>query len=122
MAEPHPVVTPHETSAATSNGRSSSIRTQDDSLTTVRSENVPSAQIEPMSAPSRWNRNVPSWRHPMAAYWPVSQRFWCPVEQYRHVPQIGMNDVAMWSPTVPRETPAPTASTTPAPSCPPMIG
>jgi hypothetical protein len=44
------------------------------------------------------------------------------VEQYRHIPQAGMKEQTTWSPTLTRVTSGPTASITPAPSCPPTIG
>src|SRR6266496_3075090 len=90
VAEQKPVVTPQLTSAASSNGMSSSILTQDHSEMTARSENVPSTHMPPRSSSSSWKRKVPSVRQPMAAFLPASQRFWWPVEQYRQVPQTGM--------------------------------
>src|SRR5256886_4580805 len=90
VAEQKPVVTPQLTSAASSNGMSSSIFTQDHSEMTARSENVPSTHMPPRSSPLSWNLNVPSTRQPMAAFLPASHRFCRPVEQYRQVPQTGM--------------------------------
>src|SRR5436190_17496083 len=90
VAEQNPVVTPQLTSAASSNGMSSSIFTQDHSDSTARSENVPSTHMPPRSSSWSWNLNVPSTRQPMAAFLPASHRFWWPVEQYREVPQTGM--------------------------------
>src|SRR2546430_339676 len=91
VAEQNPVVTPQLTSAASSNGMSSSIFTQDHSEMTARSENVPSTHMPPRSSLLlSWKRNVPSTRQPIAAFLPASHRFWWPVEQYRQVPQTGM--------------------------------
>ena len=91
VAEQNPVVTPQLTSAASSNGMSSSIFTQDHSEMTARSENVPSTHMPPRSSwLLSWKRKVPSVRQPMAAFLPASHRFWRPVEQYRQVPQTGM--------------------------------
>ena len=84
------MVTPQLTSAASSNGMSSSILTQDHSDSTAYCENVPSTHMPPRSSLPSWNLNVPSVRQPMAAFFPASHRFWCPVEQYRQVPQTGM--------------------------------
>lgn len=79
---PQPVGTPQPVSAATSNGMSSSIRTQDAWETTARWENVPSMQNPPRSAPhSSWNRNVPSDSIPVAIWAPWSHRFCRPDEQ-----------------------------------------
>src|SRR6266699_835103 len=91
VAEQKPVVTPQLTSAASSNGMSSSIFTQDHSDSTAYWENEPTTHMPPRSSLlSSWNRNVPSVRQPMAAFLPASQRFCFPVEQYRQVPQTGM--------------------------------
>ena len=79
--EPHPVVTPHATSAATSNGRSSSIGTHEFSEITIHCENVPSTHIPPTSSPFSWKRNVPSRNIPVPALRPSLHMFWCPVEQ-----------------------------------------
>src|SRR5271165_3063 len=122
-AVPHPVGTPQPTSAATSNGMSASMGTQEFCEITARCENVPSMQNPPKSSPSSsWNRNVPSASIPVIIWAPQSHRFWRPVEQYRHVPQAGMNEQTTWSPTLTLLTPGPTASMTPAPSCPPTMG
>ena len=90
MDEQNPVVTPQLTSAASSNGMSSSILTQDHSDRTAYWENVPSTHMPPRSSCPSWKRKVPSTRQPMPAFWPASHRFWWPVEQYRQVPQTGM--------------------------------
>src|SRR3984885_14385286 len=122
-AVPQPVGTPQPVSAATSNGMSCSIRTQEFCETTDRSANVPSMQKPPRSAPSSsWNLNVPSASIPVIICAPQSHRFWRPVEQYRQVPQAGVNEQTTWSPALTRVTSGPTASITPAPSCPPTIG
>ena len=49
--DPQPVVTPHATSAAITNGRSSSIGTHEFSGITIHCENVPSTHIPPTSSP-----------------------------------------------------------------------
>src|SRR5580692_5171332 len=122
-AVPQPVGTPQPVSAATSNGMLASIGTQEFCETTARSANVPSMQNPPRSAPSSsWNLKVPSASIPVIICAPQSQRFWWPVEQYRQVPQAGMNEQTTWSPTLTRVTSGPTASITPAPSCPPTMG
>src|SRR5262249_53829649 len=51
-----------------------------------------------------------------------SQRLGRPVAQYGHRPQDGMYEVSTWSPTRTLLTPAPAASTTPAPSWPRTTG
>ena len=92
------------------------------SCTTAYWENVPSTHSPPKSSPPWWKRNVPSGKHPTAAFRPASHSCWRPVEQYRHLPQAGMNEQVTWSPTLTRVTEGPTASTMPAPSCPPTTG
>ncbi len=95
----------------------------DHSDTTAYWEKVPSTHNPPRSSPSSsWKRNVPSANMPVPAFFPSLHRFWCPVEQYRHLPQAGMNEQTTWSPTATRVTSSPTASTTPPPSCPPTTG
>ena len=122
-AVPQPVGTPQPVSAATSNGMSRSIGTQEFCETTARSAKVPSMQKPPRSAPSSsWNLNVPSASIPVIICAPQSHRFCRPVEQYRQIPQAGMNEQTTWSPTLTRVTSGPTASITPAPSCPPTMG
>src|SRR6516225_8287219 len=64
MDEQKPVVTPQLTRAASSNGMSSSIFTQDHSEMIARCENVPSTHMPPRSSPFWWNRKVPSTRQP----------------------------------------------------------
>src|ERR1700722_7582770 len=92
-AVPQPVGTPQPVSAATSNGMSFSIGTQEFCEITARSANVPSMQKPPRSAPSSsWNLKVPSASIPVIICAPQSHRFWRPVEQYRQVPQAGMNE------------------------------
>ena len=46
----------------------------------------------------------------------------CPEAHQRQCPQDGMKAHTTWSPCLTRETPGPTFSTIPAPSCPPMYG
>ena len=92
------------------------------SCTTAYWEKVPSTHRPPKSSPPWWNRNVPSGNIPVPAFLPASHRFWRPVAQYRHLPQAGMNEQVTWSPTATRVTAGPTASTMPAPSCPPTTG
>jgi len=122
-AVPQPVGTPQPVSAATSKGMSFSIGTQEFWEITDREANVPSMQKPPRSAPSSsWNRCVPSASIPVIICAPQSHRFWRPVEQYRQTPQAGMNEQTTWSPGLTRVTSGPTASITPAPSCPPTIG
>ena len=65
---------------------------QENSETTAYCENVPSTHSPPKSSPPEWKRNVPSGNSPVAAFFPASQRFWRPVEQYRHEPHAGMNE------------------------------
>ena len=50
---------------------------------------------------------MPSGNSPVAAFLPASHRFCRPVEQYRQVPQAGMNEQTTWSPTATRVTPSP---------------
>src|ERR1700751_5364609 len=90
VAEQNPVVTPQLTSAASSNGTSSSIFTQDHSDSTGYWANEPTTHIPPRSSSPSWKRKVPSTRQPMAAFLPASHRFCCPVEQYRQGPPTGV--------------------------------
>src|SRR3954452_20000119 len=53
---------------------------------------------------------------------PLSHRFCLPVEQLLQRPQLGTKLAETWSPTCTVVTPEPTSTTTPAPSCPPMMG
>ena len=53
---------------------------------------------------------------------PRSQRLEWPVAHGTQRPHDGMNPNTTWSPGDSQLTPSPTSSTTPAPSCPPMIG
>ncbi len=46
----------------------------------------------------------------------------CPVAQARQVPQLARVAITTWSPTATERTSEPTASTTPAPSCPSTEG
>ena len=62
------------------------------SCTTAYCENVPSTHRPPKSSPPWWNRNVPSGNIPVPAFLPASHNCWRPVEQYRHLPQAGMNE------------------------------
>ena len=102
---PQPVGTPQPVSAATSNGMYGSIGTQEFCETTARSAKVPSMQNPPRSAPSSsWNLKVPSASIPVIICAPQSHRFCRPVEQYRHVPQAGMNEHTTWSPAFTRVT------------------
>src|SRR6202035_6092091 len=121
-AEPQPVGTPQATSAATSKPSHSGILTTEYSCTTAYCENVPSTHRPPKSSPPWWKRNVPSGNIPVPAFLPASHSIWRPVEQYLHLPQAGMNEQVTWSPTATRVTAGPTASTMPAPSCPPTTG
>src|SRR5579875_2986621 len=102
---------------------SGSMGTQEFCEITARCENVPSMQNPPRSSPrSSWNLNVPSAIIPVIIWAPQSHRFCRPVEQYRQVPQAGIKEHTTWSPAFTRVTSGPTASITPAPSCPPTIG
>src|SRR5262249_38290977 len=121
-AEPQPVGTPQATSAATSKPIHSGILMTENSCTTAYCENVPSTHRPPKSSPPWWNRNVPSGNIPVPAFLPALHRFWRPVAQYRHWPQAGVNEQGTWSPTATLVAASPTASTMPAPSCPPTLG
>ena len=102
---PSPSAPPQPTSAATSNGMSGGIRMHDHSDTTAYWEKVPSTHSPPRSSPSSsWKRNVPSGNMPVPAFFPSLHRFCRPVEQYRHLPQAGMNEQTTWSPTATRVT------------------
>ena len=94
------------------------------SCTTVWWANVPSRHIRPRSLPWPWWRAVAVGDLAAAGPWaaPRSHRFWCPVEHDGQRPHDGMNPNTTWSPGASQLTLAPTFSTTPAPSWPPMIG
>ena len=124
-ADPQPVATPQLTRATTSRGRSGSTRTKEVSVTRSFSEKVPSwAKRAASVSPIVWECE-PSSRVIICrsnSLEPSLQRFWRPVEHHRQRPQLGMNDMATWSPGCTAVTPGPTAATTPEPSWPPMKG
>jgi len=77
VAEPHPVVTPQPTSAATSSGMSGSIFTTDAWCTVMEGENVPSRHIWTASWPCACTRNGPSEMEvPAGRLAPRSHKFW----------------------------------------------
>ncbi|OBF99207.1 hypothetical protein A5773_08375 [Mycobacterium sp. 852014-52450_SCH5900713] len=53
---------------------------------------------------------------------PVSHRYSIPEAHQRHCPQTATKDVTTWSPGANPATPGPTSTTTPEPSCPPIVG
>src|SRR5689334_11328588 len=59
---------------------------------------------------------------PASANMPRSHRLPPPETHAGQRPQVGTNWATTWSPTASDRTPGPTASTTPAPSCPPISG
>src|SRR3954454_18923144 len=79
-------------------------------------------QKPPSGSPSRRYGKVPLGSLPLAIVAPLSQRLDRPAAQNRPCPQAGRKLVTTWSPGATAVTPAPTAWTTPEPSCPPTIG
>src|SRR5699024_1656812 len=124
VADPQPVATPQPSRAALSSGMSFSILTTEDWWTVTYGENVPRTHIEATGSPAAvWTRYVSSLiARPVSRPAPLSQRFWSPSAQGGQVPQAGMNARTTWSPSSIPVTPSPTLVTTPAPSCPPMMG
>src|SRR5271154_5322891 len=122
-AAPNPVEIPQERRAAARRSYHGSTRITEASWTTMYSANVPRLHMRfTLVSPRRW-RHVPSEIiGPASVPAAMSQIYGRPEMQYSHLPHEGMNDVATWSPTLTDVTPSPTASTTPEPSCPPMIG
>ena len=117
---PTPVWTPQPSGAIDSRGTSGS------TLTTLRwSTNARSANEDwpkkwpPRSAPSRLIVAVPSARRPPRRFSGshAAQYAGCPARQLRQPPQE-VKDRTTWSPGSIPVTAEPTASTTPAPSCP----
>src|SRR4051812_38229855 len=99
-----------------------SIRTQENSLSSVCRAKAPTMQKPPSGSPSRRYGKVPLGSLPLAIVAPLSQRVDRPAAQNRQCPQAGRKLVTTWSPGATAVTPAPTAWTTPEPSCPPTIG
>src|SRR3954462_863607 len=111
-----------------------SIRTQENSLSSVCRAKAPTMQKPPSGSPSRRDGEVPLGSLPLAIAGPLfgslplaivaplSQRLDRPAAQNRQCPQAGRKLVTTWSPGATAVTPAPTAWTTPEPSCPPTIG
>ena len=119
------MTTPQPSRQARFSGRSLSILMQLASLTTVWWANVPSAPIARlMSSPlASWWRDVPSDScMPVAVMLFMSHRLECPRAQLGQRPQAGTKPNTTWSPGATENTPAPTSMTTPAPSCPPIVG
>ncbi|ORW59254.1 hypothetical protein AWC20_09910 [Mycobacterium parmense] len=116
--------TAHASRAAGSSGMSGSILTSEFTDTTVCSANAPILDTWPRSSPSTvWWRKVPSVGIPGSKVPdPASHRYSIPEAHQRHRPQTATNEVTTWSPGANRVTPGPTSTTTPDPSCPPMVG
>src|SRR3712207_5900502 len=121
-ADPQPVGTLQATSAAVSSGTCGSIRTQENSLSSVCRAKAPTMQKPPRGSPSSRKGKVPLGSFPEAMVAPLSHRLDRPEAQNRQCPQAGRRLVTTWSPGATPVTPGPTAWTTPEPSCPPTIG
>lgn len=78
-ADPHPVGTPHPTSAATSSGMSFSIRTAEFWWITPYWLNVPSRHIAPYRPAGPDSRHRSPGRKPRMMFAPWSQIACCPV-------------------------------------------
>ncbi|OCB52885.1 hypothetical protein A9X02_01355 [Mycobacterium malmoense] len=123
-AEPYPVGTAQASSAAGTSGKSGSIFTSEFAATTVCSAKAPIFDTWPRRRPSMvWWRKVPSVGMPGARVPdPVSHRYSIPEAHHRHWPQTATKEVTTWSPGANPSTPAPTSTTTPEPSWPPIVG
>src|SRR6185369_4808519 len=123
ITAPTPVITPHPTRHAASSGAASRIGTAPCSATTVYSLNDDTPPRWCTAVPFCEKRVVPSRIAPATA--PIaatSQRWKSPRPQKKQVPHYGTHERTTWSPFFSVVTPAPTSSTTPAPSCPSTIG
>src|SRR4051812_9797666 len=112
---PTPVRTPQPTSAAEASGTSGGIGTAWLALTTVRSENTEALAKEYVG----WSRQVNGVDRPPKVDRHIVGR---PASQNWHAPQLPSVDSTTWSPTFTLVTESPTASMTPAPSCPSTTG
>ena len=112
---PMPVSTPQPISDADASGTSAGIGMHWLALTTVRSENTEALAKEYAGAPRQVNgcgRSPNVERHIVGR----------PESQYWQAPQLPSVDRTTWSPSLTVVTDEPTASTTPAPSCPSTTG
>ena len=114
-------MTAHPNSDSSTRSSPASTRTQVCAATTVRSANDEAVQWL-IGPPAPWNRTVPSIMVPASDHPCISQRFGRPWVHIRQAPQYGSHVRITWSPGATFVTPAPTASTTPAPSWPKMAG
>src|SRR3954452_10655717 len=112
---PTPVRTPHPTSDADAIGTSAGIFTAWLALTTVRSENTEAVANAYAGSP----RQVNGCGRPPNVDRHIVGR---PLSQYWQAPQLPSVDRTTWSPSLTVVTEGPTASTTPAPSCPSTTG
>ena len=112
--EPTPVATAQPIRQAWTSGMPFT-RTAARSCTTVRVANVPAPSVRVSSRPSGSRTRAPRGGG-------VRQRRTSPRAHQRHSPHGERQPITTRSPTPTVSTPCPTASTTPAPSCPSRIG
>src|SRR5579884_473078 len=122
-AAPIPVERPHAKTQARSSGASEAIFASAISGITVYSANVDVPMKCRTGSPSRDSRVVPSGRKPRFCCSRIArQRLVRGSRQWTHSRHCGEKSVTTWSPGASEETPSPTRSTTPAPSCPSTVG
>jgi hypothetical protein len=120
---PRPVESPQANRHAASSGASGETLASAISGITVASANAEQPMKWRSGSPSRESRVVPSGRWPAFCCSRMAmQMLVLPLRQFTHSPHCGENSVTTWSPTASLETPSPTASTMPAPSCPSTQG
>ena len=123
IAAPSPVESPQAKRQACSKGASGSIFASAISGITVYSAKVEQPMKWRIPSPSREIRVVPSGRRPLFCSSRIAmQRFVRGSTQWTHSRHCGEKRVTTWSPGEREETPAPTLSTTPAPSWPSTVG
>ena len=123
IAAPSPVESPHANRHARSSGASLLTFASAISGITVYSANVDVPMKWRIGSPSRESRVVPSGRKPWFCCSRIArQRFVRASRQCSHSRHWGENSETTWSPGASEVTPSPTASTTPAPSCPSTVG
>ena len=110
---PSPVMTPQASSEALSSGTSFGIATACEDSTTTCSAKAPVRSPCTIAAPSPEESGLASSSGKL-----VSQATGAPWAQKWHWPQARISVTTTWSPGLTFETPAPTASTTPAASWP----
>ncbi len=123
MAAPSPVDRPHANGAACVAGASGLTTASAISGITAYSAKVEVPMKWRMSSPPRLRRVVPSGRWPLFCSSRMAmQRLVLGLTQWMHSPHWGENSVTTRSPSFTSDTPSPSFSTIPQPSCPSTVG